>query len=153
MPNSTGSAPARLRMPIATAIAALACAGVLATATPALAASQAAQEGVVVFEGQLNGHQVKAVVLHTRAHSFRVTLRNGRKVSVAFPASEQQRLLEEVEAHGVAVKVAKAQPPSHTRRYVAIGVAVVLVIALAAGAWLFMRRRRIREEEEGPRVR
>ncbi len=143
----------RLHVPIAAAIALLACVGALAATAPALATEQAAQESVAVFEGQLNRRQVRAVTLHTKSHKLKVTLKDGSKVSVVFPASEQQRLLEDAKAHRVVVKVTKAQPPSHTRRYVAIGVAVVLVIALAAGAWLFMRRRRIREEELGPRAR
>jgi ATP-dependent Zn protease len=150
MPNSTGLGPVRLRVPIAAAIALLACSGALSGSMQAIAAEQTAQESVTVFEGQLHGHQVHAVTLHTKAHKLRVTLKDGSKVSVVFPASDQQRLLEDVRSRGITVKMTTAQPPSHTRRYLAIGVAVVLIIVLAAGAWLFMRRRRMRDEEYGP---
>ncbi len=144
----------RSRVPIAAAIALLACSGALNAAMPAVAAEQTAQESVTAFEGQLKGHQVHAVTLHTKAHKLRVTLKDGGKVSVVFSASQQQRLLEDIRARGITVKTTTARPPSHTRRYLAIGVAVVLVIALAAGAWLFARRRRIlREEELGPPAR
>jgi ATP-dependent Zn protease len=153
MPNSTGLGTVRSYVPIAAVIALLACSGALSAAMPAVAAEQTAQEGIVVLEGQLYGHQVRAVTLHTKAHKLRVTLKDGSKVSVVFPASEQQRLLEDVRGHGVTVKVTTAQPPSHTRRYVAIGVAAVALVALALGVWLYLRRRRMREEEYGPRVR
>lgn len=112
-----------------------------------------ATESVAVFTGQLKGHRVQAVTLHTKAHNFRVTLRDGRKVTVAFTASEQQRLLADARANGVTVKVAEARQPSHKRRYIAIAVAVVAVLALGIAAWLFVRRRRLREEEYGPRGR
>lgn len=141
------------RVPSAAVIASLAFAWMGASpAPPALATTPATPiEGVAVFEGQLNGHQVRAVVVHAKTHRLRITLGDGRKVTVTFPATEQQRLLDEIRAHGITVKVTKTQSPSHKRRDIAIGVAVVvIVVGLAVGAWLYLRKRRIREEEYGP---
>ena len=120
---------------------AFACAAAFATTAPA--ATPAPSESLVIFEGQLKGHQVSTVTLHTKAHTFRVLLTDGRIVRIAFPASEQQRLVGDIGAAGVTVTVAKAQSPSHKRRYIAGGVVIVLVI-LALG-WL-LRKRRMREE-------
>ncbi len=105
----------------------------------------------MIFEGQLRGHQVRSVTLHTKAHDFHTTLKDGRKVVVAFPASQQQQLLGDVRADGVTVKVVKAKAPSHKRRYIIIGGAIVVVVLAVAGLLLFLRRRRrAREEEYGP---
>lgn len=145
--------------PLAVATSALlacSCAGaslapVAVAAATAAATTAPVKESVVAFEGQLNGRRVQAVVLHTEAHRLRVTLSDGRKVTVAFPASEQQRLLEDARAHGVTVKVAKVEPPSHKRRDIAIGVGIVIVvIAIALGIWLLVRKRRMRAELYGP---
>jgi ATP-dependent Zn protease len=139
----------RLRSVAAAALLVYAC--VLASATTALAASPPPIESIVVFEGQLNGHQVSAVTLRTRAHTFHVTLTDGRKVRIAFPPSQQQRLLNDIETKGIAVKVAKAQPPpSHKLRYIVGGIVIVAVVVAVVGLLLYMRRRRLREEEEWP---
>lgn len=155
MPNSTGSGLARSRVPTGVTIALLACALAIATATPSVvAAAVTTSESVAVFEGQLKGHQVTAIRLHPKAHSFRVTLTDGNKATVVFSASEQQRLLGEAKAHGITVKVTKVQQPSHKRRDLVIGAAIVVVVlAVAVGGWLYVRRRRMREEEHGPQVR
>ncbi len=135
--------------PVTIALAVLACAFVaLASASALAATAPAPKESIAVFEGQLHGHQVRAVTLRPKAHRLTVLLGDGHKVVVVFPASRQQQLRSAAEAGGVTVKVAKVKPPSHKRRDIAI--AVVLVIALAVGAWLLMRRRRTREEEYGP---
>jgi hypothetical protein len=122
------------------------------TATTQAATVRASKESVVVFEGQLRGHRVRAVTLFPKAHRFHVVLTDGRKVGVVFPAAQQQRLVGEVAAAGVAMKTAKAKAVSHKRRYIAAGILIV-AIALAVAAWLVMRSRRRREEEVGPRAR
>jgi ATP-dependent Zn protease len=98
----------------------------------------------VIFEGQLNGHQVSKVTMFTKAHSFRATLVDGRVVRVVFPSAEQQRLIDDARAKSITVKVARGQPPSHKRRYIVGGIVIVLVVA---GLLVYMRRRRMREEE------
>ncbi len=103
----------------------------------------------MIFEGQLRGHQVRSVTLHTKAHDFHTTLKDGRKVVVAFPSSQQQRLLGDVRAAGVAVKVPKVKAPSHKRRYIVIGGAIVVIVLAMAGLLLFLRRRRAHDEEYG----
>jgi hypothetical protein len=132
----------------------LGCLCAIASATPALATRTApTKESLVIFEGQLHGHHVSGVTLHTKTHTFHASLKDGQKVSVVFPASQQQRLEGDIGAEGIAVKVAKVQPPpSHKTLYI-VGAIVIVVIALAAaGLLLYMRRRRMREDEEGPRA-
>lgn len=130
----------------------LACACAVAHATPTLAATPLAEESLAIFEGQLSGHRVSAVTLHTKAHTFHASLTDGRRVSIAFPPSQQQRLVKDVRARGIAVKVAKVQPPSHKRRYIVGGVVIVVIILAVAGLLLRARERRMREDEEGPRA-
>jgi ATP-dependent Zn protease len=126
---------------------------VLALAAVAPAASAAApQQSVVAFERHLSKGEVKAVSLHTAGHTFHITLTDGSKAIVPFPASAQQRLVGEIKAKGLTVKIAKVPPPSHKLRYIVGAAAIVAIILLIAGLVLLMRRRRMREEEEGPRA-
>jgi len=127
------------------AVALLACVCAVASAASASAATPAVKESLVIFEGQLNGHQVSAVTLRTKAHTFHVTLKDGRVVKVVFPSAEQQRLIQDLGAEGITVKVAKVSSPSHKRRYIVGGV-VIVVIILAVVGLLLRRRRRMREE-------
>src|SRR5271155_1729500 len=89
--RSTG-ALTRPRSARSAAIALLAFACAAAFATTALAAAPAPSESLVIFEGQLNGHQVSAVTLRTEAHTFRVVLTDGRIVRVMFPAAQKEQL-------------------------------------------------------------
>jgi ATP-dependent Zn protease len=133
-----------------TLVASLFC--VLALAPAAVASSRAPKESLATFEAQLRGHQVKTLSLHTRVHSFHVTLKDGKKVVVSFPTAAQERLMKAAKGMGVRVKVAKVQPVHHKRRYIVGGVVIALIL-LGVAAWLFLRRqRRMREEERGPRV-
>jgi hypothetical protein len=126
------------------AVALLACTcALLASAVTALGATPPPRESLVTFEGQLHGHQVSAATLRTKVHILHVSLRDGRKALVALPSAQQQRVLGEIGAEGVAVKVVEAKPPSHKRRYIAGG-AVIVVVVLGVAVWL-MRRRRTRE--------
>jgi ATP-dependent Zn protease len=127
------------------AFLALACAA--SFATTAQAETPPPKESLAIFESQLNGHQVSAVTLHTKAHTFHALLTDGRKVIIAFPSSQQQQLVSDIGAKGITVKVAKVQPPpSHKRRYIVGGVMIVAIVLAAVGL-LLRRRRRMREEE------
>jgi ATP-dependent Zn protease len=128
------------------AVTLLVCAFVIASTATAPAATPTPSESLAVFEGQLNGHQVRAVTLRTKAHTFHVTLEDGRVVKVVFPSAEQQRLMQDLGAEGITVKVAKVSSPSHKRRYI-IGGIVIVVIVLAVVGLLLRHRRRTREEE------
>lgn len=110
----------------------------------ALGATPPPQESLATFEGRLRGHQVSAATLRTKVHVLHVLLRDGSKAVVALPSSQQQRVLGEISAEGVTVKVVNAKPASHKRRYIAGG-AVIVVVVLGVAVWL-MRRRRTREE-------
>ncbi len=126
------------------------CVCALASTATALAATPLPQESLATFEGQLNGHQVTAVTLHTKAHTFHASLKDGSRISIAFPSSQQQRLEGDIRAQGIVVQVAKVQPPpSHKLRYI-IGAVVIVAIVLAAVGLLSVRRRRMREDEHGP---
>jgi ATP-dependent Zn protease len=134
--------------PAAVVFAALAWA--LIGASSASAAGSPHKESLVIFEDQLNGNQVRVVTLHARTHAFHVALKNNDKVIVTFPATQQTRLIDTVKTHGIELKVAKVQTPSHKRRDIVIGAAVVLVVLIVVAIWLLRRRRRMREEELGP---
>jgi len=128
---------------------AFACAASLATT--ASAATPPPSESLTIFEGQLNGHQVSAVTLHTKVHTFHASLTDGRRVVIAFPSSQQQQLMSEIRAKGITVKVAKVQPPSHKRRYIVGGVVILVIVLVVVGLLTRMRRMRVmREAEEGP---
>lgn len=124
-------------------------AGALTYVPSALAAASLTDESLAAFEGQISGHQVRAVSLVTSAHTFHVALKNGRKMRVAFPAAEQQRLVSEIKSAGITVKVAAVKPAAAKTRYIVGGVVIALIV-LAGGGWLLLRRKRMREEEEGP---
>ena len=118
-----------------------------ASATTARATTQPANESVAVFEGQLSGHRVSTVTLHTKAHTFHALLTDGDRVIVAVPSTQQQQLVNEIEAKGITVKVAKAQAPSHKRRYIVGGLVVIVIIFAVIGVLALSRKRRMREEE------
>jgi hypothetical protein len=145
--------PARAQ--VAAAVALLACLCAIVHSTSVLAATPLPRESLVTFEGQLNGHQVSAVTLHTKTHTFHASLTDGRRVGIAFPTSQQQRLEGDIRARGLAVQVAKVpSPPSHKRRYIAAAVVIVVVILAILGLLLLsVRRRRVREDEQGPGYR
>jgi ATP-dependent Zn protease len=140
---------------VTAAVALLACVCAIVHATSALAAMPLPRESLVTFEGQLNRHQVSAVTLHTKVHTFHASLTDGHRVSIAFPSSQQQRLEGDIRARGIAVQVAKVQsPPSHKRRYI-VGAVVIVVVVLAIVGLLLLsaRRRRMHEDEQGPGYR
>jgi ATP-dependent Zn protease len=142
----------RLWAPLVLAVATMTLAVGASTSVPsALAAASLTDESLAAFEGQITGHQVRTVSLVPSAHAFHVALRDGRKVRVAFPPTEQQRLVSRIESAGITVKVAKVKPAHSKKRYV-IGGVVIALIVLAGGGWLLLRRKRMREEEEGPRA-
>jgi ATP-dependent Zn protease len=133
------------------AVALLVSVCVLASAATAMATAPPASESLATFEGQLNGHQVSAVTLFTASHTFHVTLTDGHKVRIAFPVSQQQRLVSGIGARGITVKVAKAKsPPPHKLRYIVGGIVIVVIVLCIAGWLLLSRRRQTREEEWGP---
>jgi ATP-dependent Zn protease len=145
--------PGTLTRPRAAAtVALLVCTCALASATTVLAATtQPTNESIAVFEGQLDGHQVRTVTLHAKAHAFHASLTDGDRTIVAFSPSQQQRLVDEIRAKGVTVNVAKAQASSHKRRYIVGGLVVVVVVLAVVGVLALTRRRRMREEE-GPQA-
>jgi hypothetical protein len=131
----------------AATVALLACACTLPSATTALATSQPANESITVFEGQVDGHEVRTVTLHTKAHDFHALLTDGDRVIVAFLPSQQQRLVEDIRTKGVTVNVAKAQSSSHKRRYIVGGLVVVVIVLAIVAVLALSRKRRMREEE------
>lgn len=131
----------------AATVALLVCACTLPSTTTALAVTQPANESIAIFEGQLDGHQMRTVTLHTKAHAFHALLTNGDRVIVSFPSSQQQRLIDEIRTKGITVNVAKAQSSSHKRRYIVGGLVVVVIVLAVVGVLALSRKRRTREEE------
>lgn len=146
--RALGAVLGTLKRPRAAAtVALLACACTFPAAATALATTQPTNESIAVFEGQLNGHQVRTVTLHTKAHAFHALLTDGDRAIVAFPSSQQQRLVGEIRAGGVTVNVAETQSPSHKRRYIVGGLVVVVIVLAIVGMLALSRKHRTREEE------
>jgi ATP-dependent Zn protease len=151
--RSSRLATERGRSPLARTLLALSlgCALLALLAVSAFAASkELPSETLVVFHKQLDTGQVHAVVFHRKVNTMHVSLDNGSKVVVTYPASEQQRLAEEIGARHVTVSVVQHKTPKHKLRYIVGGVLIV-VIVVVVGILLYMRSRK-RREEEGPRA-
>jgi len=127
----------------------LACACLAALAGPAGAAALS-KESIATFQAQLGGGQVHAVVFHEKVHKMHVALNDGRKFTILYGQSEQQRLFTEIQAKGVSVKIAKPKPAKkkttvhHKLRYIAGGIVIVVIVVVVA-VLLIDRRRKRRE--------
>jgi hypothetical protein len=101
-------------------------------------------ESIQVYEKQLAGGQVKVARINPKKHSLRLTLTDGRKVRVSYPAHQQARYAAALKAAGVSIPANKA--PSHKRRYLIGGAAVVVLILIVIGVVLVVRRKRAAAE-------
>lgn len=110
-------------------------------------------ENLAAYEHQLNGAEVHAATFHPRTDVIHVALNDGRRMTIAYNASEQSTLIAQLHAHHVPVSVAvattKAKPVHHKLRYIVGGVLVVVIVIVLL-VLLLGRRRTIAHEGEAP---
>jgi hypothetical protein len=139
------------------ALAALCVAlGVTVLAVPAGAATVHFQkESVQAYEGELHHGEVHAVTFHpgTPTGHLHISLNNGGHMTVAYPASQQGKLVAQARAANARVKIATAQTKKtaavkHKLRYIAGGVLIVVIVVVLV-VLLIGRRRAV--AGEGPK--
>ena len=122
---------------------ALAC--LLTFAPLALAAPAPPTESYSTLLHQIDSGQVTVAHVNELTHDVRVTLKDGTKQLVAFPAAQHKVLIDSLIQHGVKPIYTKhkkvAKPVHHVLRYVAAGVVVVLLL-IGGGVWMYTRGQR-----------
>jgi len=108
------------------------------------------KEDLSQYEDQLNGDQIRSVVVNKRTRSLRVTLKNGQHVFAKYGNKEGPNYYGAIRARHVPITFlspagAKAEQgggkhPGHEIRYIAGGV-LIAVIAIVGGILYFNRRR------------
>jgi hypothetical protein len=123
----------------------LAFVALLAMAPAALAAAPAPTESYAMLLTQIDaksgsGKRVTAATLDKADHHVRVTLADGARPLVSYPASDDKFLVDTLLHHHVNVVYTKPPAVHHTLRYVAAGVVAVLLL-IGAGVWFYTRGR------------
>jgi len=123
---------------------ALARTGLVATPV-ALAAAPAPTETYAVLLTQIDAkkgspQRVVAATVDKADHHVRVTLANGSRPLVRYPASDDRLLVDTLLHHGVTPVYAKRPAVHHTLRYIAAGVVAVLLL-IGGGVWFYTRGR------------
>jgi hypothetical protein len=123
----------------------LAFVALLAFAPVALAAAPAPTESYATLLTQIDaaagsGNRVTAATLDKADHHIRVTLADGARPRVSYPASDDRYLVDTLLHHHVKVIYTKPPTVHHTLRYVAAGVVAVLLL-IGAGVWFYTRGR------------
>jgi hypothetical protein len=125
------------------AIVVLLC--LLAPAPLAIAATPAITESYAALVHQIDTGQVVIAHVNEADHHVHVTLKNGNKEFVSFPAAQHKTLVDSLLHHGVTPIFTKSKttattpkPVHHVLRYVAAGVVVVLLL-IGGGVWVYTR--------------
>jgi hypothetical protein len=133
----------------------LALVGLLALAPLALGAAPAPAptESYATLLTQIDAKQgspqrVTAATVDKPDHHVRVTLANGSRPLVSYPAAQDKFLVDTLIKHGVKPVYTKRPAVHHTLRYVAGGVVVVLLL-IGAGVWFYTRGRPQDAESSG----
>jgi hypothetical protein len=140
-------------------VLAVACAMLVAVvvAAPVSAATiiHFQKEGVAAYEVQLHKGEVHALTFHpgTPTGHLHISMSNGTHFTVAYPSSEQAKLVARAEADHARVQIAavsvkKTAPVKHKLRYIAGGILIVVIIVVLI-VLLIGRRRAL--AEEGPK--
>jgi hypothetical protein len=131
----------RLRYPLL----ALALTGLLAGTPMAIAAAPAPTEPYSTLLSQIaakkgSPESVTAATVDKTHHHVRVTLVNGSRPLVSYPAGDDKQLVDNLLHHHIPVIYAKKKALHHTLRYIAAGVVVVLLL-IGGGVWFYTRGR------------
>jgi ATP-dependent Zn protease len=135
----------RVATTVKLAVAIVCLAYISLTATAFAAGSTAkpkfGDESLQAYDQQLAGGEVSVVRFNEKAHTMRVTLKDGRHLHVVYAQGTEPALRAALQAKGVSLPALKKSVVHHTLRYVAAGVLVV-VILIAIGVLVVVRRRR-----------
>jgi hypothetical protein len=117
----------------------------LALTTPAFAATALPRETYAVAAAQIalptgNPQRVTRATIDKAKHHARLTLANGKRFEVDYPAADDKLLVDTLIKHHVHPIYAKRPAVHHTLRYVAAGVVAVLLL-IGAGVWAYTRGR------------
>lgn len=131
----------RLRSPLL----ALALAIALAAAPAASATTAATSESYSVLLTQIaakagNPKRVVAATVDKSNHHVRVTLADGSRPLVSYPAADDRVLVDNLLHHKIPVIYTKKKAVHHTLRYVAAGI-VVVILLIGGGVWFYTRGR------------
>lgn len=111
------------------------------------------KESLQTYEGQLHHGQVHALTFHsgTPTGHLHISLNNGGHLTVAYPSSDQARLVAQAQAANARVKIAaavtkKTAAVHHKLRYIAGGILIVVIIIVLV-VLLIGRRRAVVDED------
>lgn len=131
----------RLATPAITLSLALA----LALTSPAFAATTIPVESYALAKEQIalpngNPQRVTRATIDKAKHHARLTLADGKRFEVDYPAADDKLLVDTLIKHHVHPIYTKRPAVHHTLRYVAAGVVAVLLL-IGAGVWAYTRGR------------
>jgi hypothetical protein len=126
----------------------------LALTTPAFGATALPRESYAVAAAQIvlpssDPHRVTRATIDKAKHDARLTLANGNRFAVVYPAGDDKLLVDMLIKHHVHPIYAKRPAVHHTLRYVAAGVVAVLLL-IGAGVWAYTRGRPQERFDEQP---
>ncbi|MGH2849355.1 MAG: hypothetical protein ACRDLP_01925 [Solirubrobacteraceae bacterium] len=108
----------------------------------ALAAKPVSTETYAALQNQIATRQVTLAYVDEETHDVHVTLKDGTRQLVVYPAADHKALIDSLLHHGVKPIYTKhthaAKPVHHVLRYIAAGVVVVLLL-VGAGVWMYTR--------------
>jgi hypothetical protein len=111
----------------------------------AIAAAPAPTESYTTLLSQIaakkgSPQSVTAATVDKTDHHVRVTLANGSRPLVSYPATDDKQLVDNLLHHHINVVYSKKKALHHTLRYIAAGVVVVLLL-IGGGVWFYTRGR------------
>jgi hypothetical protein len=111
----------------------------------AIAAAPAPTESYTTLLSQIaakkgSPQSVTAATVDKTDHHVRVTLANGSRPLVSYPATDDKQLVDNLLDHHINVVYSKKKALHHTLRYIAAGVVVVLLL-IGGGVWFYTRGR------------
>jgi hypothetical protein len=128
----------------------LALLGLLALTPPALGAAPVPTEDYATLLHQINlkkgdPKRVVKATLDKRRHHIRVTLADGSRPLISYPAGQDKFLVDTLLRHHIHPKYTAAKKVHHVLRYIAAGVVAVLLL-IGAGVWVYTRGREAERE-------
>jgi hypothetical protein len=119
--------------------------GLLAITAPALGAAPVPTETYASLLHQIDAkkgspQRVVAATIDKAKHHIRVTLADGSRPLVVYPAAQDKFLVDTLLHHHIRLKYTPAKKVHHVLRYIAAGVVAVLLL-IGAGVWVYTRGR------------
>jgi hypothetical protein len=128
-----------------TLVALIALLGLLALTAPALGAAPVPTETYASLLQQIDAKKgdpkrVVAATIDKARHHVRVTLADGSRPLVVYPAAQDKFLVDTLLHRHIRPKYTPAKKVHHVLRYIAAGVVAVLLL-IGAGVWVYTRGR------------